>query len=229
MRQGGFVAFVLVMFLLMMSTAVQAAEVTVVDGDTSRIDGTTFRLHGIDAPEVGQTCSDAGGGTWRCGDEATRRLEILIGDSVPICDDRGPDDYDRILAVCFVYGIELNRDMVAEGYAWAFRKFSEEYVADEEIAAGLGLHIWQAATQAPWEYRAAKWVVAVQESPAGCPIKGNISENGHVYHAPWSPWYTRTKVSIDKGERWFCSEREALDAGWRAPVSTTRPLAPVSL
>ncbi len=32
-----------------------------------------------------------------------------------------------------------------------------------------------------------------------------------------NPWYSRTKVSVEKGERWFCSEREALDAGWRAP------------
>ena len=32
-----------------------------------------------------------------------------------------------------------------------------------------------------------------------------------------SPWYERTKLSSEKGERWFCTEREALDAGWRAP------------
>ena len=45
---------------------------------------------------------------------------------------------------------------------------------------------------------------------------GNISKNGNIYHPPWSPWYTKTKISTEKGERWFCSEREAIDAGWRA-------------
>jgi hypothetical protein len=30
--------------------------------------------------------------------------------------------------------------------------------------------------------------------------------------------YDRTRVSVVKGERWFCSEREALDAGWRQPL-----------
>lgn len=218
MRLQEFIASVLASFILTMSATVRAAEVRVVDGDTISIDGTSFRLHGIDAPEAGQTCSDAGGGTWRCGDEATRYLEQLMGDMVPDCDNRGLDAYDRVISVCTVGGIELNRAMVSEGYAWAFRRYSEDYTAEEEIAAGKGVQIWQAATQAPWDYRAAKWEVATQESPAGCPIKGNISENGHIYHAPWSPWYARTKISIDKGEHWFCSEREALDAGWRAPV-----------
>lgn len=38
-----------------------------------------------------------------------------------------------------------------------------------------------------------------------------------VYHTPDSPWYGRTEIDTDAGERWFCTEREALDAGWRAP------------
>lgn len=86
------------------------------DGDTIRIDDTTLRLHGIDAPEAGQTCNDASGGSWRCGDEATRHLETLIGDVVPLCDDRGFDDCDRVLAVRTVSGVDINRAMVRDGY-----------------------------------------------------------------------------------------------------------------
>lgn len=194
------------------------AEVRVVDGDTLSIDGVHYRLHGIDAPEAGQHCTDRSGGTWRCGDEATRHLEELIGRTVPVCDNRGIDDYDRIIAVCTVGGQDLNRTMVLDGYAWAFRRYSEDYAGDEDLASQQGLEIWQANTQTAWDYRAAKWDVAAQEAPKGCPIKGNISSSGRIYHAPWSPWYAKTKVSVEKGERWFCSEREALDAGWRAPV-----------
>jgi hypothetical protein len=60
----------------------------------------------------------------------------------------------------------------------------------------------------------------VQEAPEGCPIKGNINSEGErIYHTPWgSQWYERTKISADQGEQWFCSERQALDAGWRAPL-----------
>ena len=91
-----------------------------------------------------------------------------------------------------------------------------EEAAARETRAGL----WQTDFQAPWEYRAKRWEVAVQEAPEGCPIKGNINREGErIYHTPWgSPWYGRTKISADQGERWFCSEREALDAGWRAPL-----------
>ena len=55
--------------------------------------------------------------------------------------------------------------------------------------------------------------------PENCRIKGNINmETGErVYHTPDSPWYARTEIDTGSGERWFCTEREALDAGWRAP------------
>lgn len=206
------------MALAMSVAGATADSVRVVDGDTIRIDDTTFRLYGIDAPEAGQTCNDASGGSWRCGDGATRHLETLIGDAVPVCDDRGLDDYDRVLAVCTVSGVDINRAMVLDGYAWAFRRYSEDYVSDEGVALAAGMQIWQAATQSAWDYRAAMWDFAVQKAPDGCPIKGNISDNGYIYHAPWSPWYAKTKVSVERGEQWFCSEREAIDAGWRAPI-----------
>ena len=40
-----------------------------------------------------------------------------------------------------------------------------------------------------------------------------------VYHTPNSPWYRRTEIDTEAGERLFCTEREALEAGWRAPKS----------
>ena len=55
--------------------------------------------------------------------------------------------------------------------------------------------------------------------PEDCRIKGNINmETGErVYHTPDSPWYARTEIDTDTGERWFCTEQEATDAGWREP------------
>lgn len=195
-----------------------ANPVRVVDGDTVAIGPTHYRLYGIDAPEAGQTCATVEGGSWKCGDAATGALEGLIGAGVPACDNRGTDDYDRVLSVCVVNGVELNSAMVSGGLAWAFRRYADEYAGIEDQARATGLGIWQSATETPWDFRERRWAVATQEAPEGCPIKGNITENGHIYHAPWSPWYSKTKVSPDKGERWFCSEREALDAGWRAPL-----------
>jgi hypothetical protein len=48
-----------------------------------------------------------------------------------------------------------------------------------------------------------------------CVIKGNISSHGHIYHMPGQNYYAQTIIDESKGERWFCTEDEALAAGWR--------------
>jgi len=194
-----------------------AATVRVVDGDTIELSGITYRLHGIDAPEAGQKCAKANGGKWACGKAAIGALEVLAFSGTVSCDTRGTDVFSRVIGVCTVDGKDMNAAMVKTGLAWAFRKYSTDYVRQEEKAKAARIGIWQADTQTAEAYRAQRWEVGLQTAPEGCPIKGNISKNGHIYHAPWSPWYKRTKVSVNKGERWFCSEAEALKAGWRAP------------
>ena len=208
---------ILISLTLLSSQTVLAGNAIVVDGDTIEINGVKHRLHGIDTPEAGQKCNKAGGGTWRCGDAATKALIALTRGKDVTCDNRGLDDFQRVISVCVADDVNLNDTMVRRGYAWAFREFSDDYVSAETEARNARLGIWQAPTQTAKEFRTARWKVAKQVSPNGCPIKGNISENGRIYHAPWSPWYSRTKVSTNKGERWFCSEAEALTAGWRAP------------
>jgi endonuclease YncB( thermonuclease family) len=190
----------------------------VVDGDTLVISGVTYRLHGIDAPEAGQSCTRNGGGTWACGKAAIAVMEDLVENGVS-CDSRGGIDlYGRTIGVCVNSdGIDVNARMVETGNAWAFLKYSTDYAPVESKAREAKIGIWQADTETPWVYRSHKWDVARQDAPAGCPIKGNISKQGKVYHAPWSPFYLKTKIDTSKGERWFCSEEEAVKAGWRAP------------
>jgi hypothetical protein len=53
-----------------------------------------------------------------------------------------------------------------------------------------------------------------------CVIKGNISISTQhkLYHVPCMEDYEGTIIDPVKGERWFCSEAEAVAAGWsRAP------------
>lgn len=52
---------------------------------------------------------------------------------------------------------------------------------------------------------------------AGCDIKGNVSINSgeHIYHVPGQRYYSDTVISLEYGERYFCSEQEARSAGWR--------------
>jgi hypothetical protein len=49
-----------------------------------------------------------------------------------------------------------------------------------------------------------------------CLIKGNVSSRGErIYHPPGCRYYNSTVIDPKRGERWFCSEQEAVAAGWR--------------
>jgi endonuclease YncB( thermonuclease family) len=200
------------------AVAAEAKTVHVVDGDTLDVDGIRYRLHGIDAPEAAQSCKSKTGKTWKCGKAAISELEQLVLKSQSVeCDNRGVDEFGRIIAICLADGVNVNEMMIKAGLAWSYRKFSHDFDKLEDEVHNTNQGIWQAATQTPWDFRHERWEVAKQIAPEGCPIKGNISENGHIYHTPWSPWYDRTSVNEAKGERWFCDEAQALKAGWRAP------------
>lgn len=50
-----------------------------------------------------------------------------------------------------------------------------------------------------------------------CRVKGNISINTgeRIYHVPGQKYYSATRIRWEYGERWFCTEAEARNAGWR--------------
>ena len=192
-----------------------AGKARVVDGDTLEIDGERVRLEGIDAPETTQTCGSASGGQWPCGRAATQSIRAQIGERDVTCDRRGADKYGRTLAICFADGVNLNEAMVKRGFAWAFVKYSNEFVAAEQEARAAKVGVWQGPAEAPWNVRHNAWRTAESTAPNGCAIKGNISEGGHIYHAPWSAWYDKVRIDEARGERWFCSEADAVAAGWR--------------
>ena len=192
----------------------------VIDGDTIVIDGTRIRLEGIDAPEAGQSCQRKWFGAWSCGTVATAALAKLIDGRTIACEGRGLDKYGRTLGVCFAGGVELNAEMVRRGYAWAFVRYSSAYVAHEAEARAAKAGIWEGLAQPAWDFRAGRWQVAETAAPEGCAIKGNVTGSGRIYHMPWSPWYDKVRMDdMGKGKRWFCSETEALAAGWR-PAQT---------
>jgi endonuclease YncB( thermonuclease family) len=199
-------------------------DLRVVDGDTMVLGTTRIRLEGIDAPESTQTCGRRDSSEWRCGDEATRHLVKLIAHQPVHCEDQGLDKYGRTLGRCFAGSTNLNAEMVRSGYAWAFVKYSKSYVAEEAEARAAGAGIWQGEAMPAWDYRAQAWMTAETQAPDGCTIKGNVTNAGRIYHMPWSPWYQKVRMDEEgsrtaKGKRWFCSEDEAIAAGWRPALT----------
>ncbi len=189
-----------------------------IDGDTVVIGGTRIRLEGIDAPEAGQTCGRPQAGRWACGAKAARALSQLVEGRTVRCEQLGTDKYGRTLGACFAGELDLNAWMVRHGHAWAFVKYSRRYVKEEAEARSEKLGVWQGEAQPPWDYRAQRWASVEEKAPEGCAIKGNVTAHGKIYHMPWSPWYAQIKMDPERGRRWFCTEAEAVAAGWR-PVN----------
>ena len=53
--------------------------------------------------------------------------------------------------------------------------------------------------------------------PPGCVIKGNINirTGKKIYHVPGGEHYNDVTIETEAGERWFCTEDEAEENGWR--------------
>ncbi len=129
-----------------------AGPARVVDGDTIVVDGTRVRLAGIDAPESRQQCWRPQG-VWSCGRIAKAVLVALIDGRAVNCTERGHDRYRRIVGVCSVEGIEINRAMVAGGWALAYRSISRAYVRDEDDAREAARGVWSSTFLPPWSWR----------------------------------------------------------------------------
>lgn len=157
----------LILLLTMLTTGSAAAEETlrgmvkaVHDGDTVVLVGRgtgrlTVRLYGIDAPET--TKPDHPGQPYSS--QARRVLMYkLLGREVTV-QLREYDQYGRGVGVLLLDGRDINAEMVAEGQAWAYRRFldgpyASTYSRLEEQARRLRRGLWRdPAPRPPWEFR----------------------------------------------------------------------------
>ena len=129
-----------------------ASHVTVVDGDTIKLGDVKIRFNGIDAPEINQTCV-ASEGKVACGKISIDILITKVTNNKISCTDEGKDFYGRVLGECFVNGESLSRYLVRQGFAFAYRKYSDKFILDEEYAKSNRLGMWSMKFQYPWDYR----------------------------------------------------------------------------
>ena len=195
--------------------------IRIIDGDTIALSSSpSIRLVGIDTPETDQVCRDASGAPFACGKAATEFARQAYEGRVGRCDVEGRDTNGRLLAVCHVDGQDINAELVRQGVARIYRsgmRYEDpRYLAEQEEAIRLVRGFWSGEMQDPAEWRAERKAGAAspRAKTGTCDIKGNISDNGHLYHLPGSGTYARTRIDTDRGERWFCSEAEAQAAGW---------------
>jgi len=140
-------------FLVLISCNTSFADnLKIVDGDTIVLNGEKIRFSGIDTPELKQTCM-SGDEKVFCGKSAKSLLIKKIGNETPECISEGKDAYKRTLAECFVNGESLSAFLVRSGYAFAYRKYSDKFIKDEEFAKENKLGVWAMTFQYPWDFR----------------------------------------------------------------------------
>jgi endonuclease YncB( thermonuclease family) len=127
----------------------------IIDGDTIEIKDQKIRLWGIDAPELAQRCTEDDV-LYPCGLDASHALARRIGRKLVSCTRRDTDRYGRMVALCRVEDLDISQWMVTQGQAIAFRKYSLDYVAEEDQAREAKVGIWAGEFQDPSDFRHQK-------------------------------------------------------------------------
>ena len=147
-----------------------AGKAGITDGDTIRMPAAIWtdengskelkniriRLFGIDAPEKGQPCFEKDGQAWDCSGEAAKAVAELIGSNEVTCEVRDIDHFNRPVGICSAAGaLDINAEIVRLGLAVAYRKYSIDYVEEEDAARKAGIGMWRGDFVMPWEWRKA--------------------------------------------------------------------------
>jgi endonuclease YncB( thermonuclease family) len=132
------------------------ARIVSIDGDTLRAaNGAEYRIFGIDAPELHQTCKEANGKSWACGRAAKTRLTVLMKGGNVACEARAKDRFGRTVAVCSAEGVpDLGEALVRQGYAIDLGGAAGNPYRDAEAEARSEKRgIWRGTFERPSDWR----------------------------------------------------------------------------
>ena len=222
----------ILLLLLLCSTAAHPSTtftgkvVNVADGDTITVltegnQSIKVRLAGIDCPEGGQAF----------GNKAKQFLAAKVAGKRVRIDPETTDRYGRTVGMVLLNGVNINEQIVANGYGWVYRQYCtashcDGWLKKEAAARKARLGLWQDKNpQAPWDWRAEKrntgsGVSSTKSSP---PIVGTAAvgragsaayhgnQNSKVFHGPSCQHYNCKNCVVK-----FRSIEEARRAGFRA-------------
>jgi endonuclease YncB( thermonuclease family) len=236
-------AIFLILGAILSATPVLAANAIVHDGDTIQLGDVTYRLDGIDAPELDQICIDDHADAWSCGVDSRDQLVKLINGRAVHCDDLGTDKTSkkRHVGVCTVEGetASLNRQLVRQGLAISVEPVVKVHTRDDAAGAKVDkVGLWKGCFVAPQEFRIGKKdgplmggscradrdkeiraVLFPQDlaQPPACVIKGKFAARARVTGnvGIYHLQGCRSYAGLTRPDRWFCSEDDAQAAGFR--------------
>jgi endonuclease YncB( thermonuclease family) len=232
--------------LLAMAGPSLAAETVATDGATIRVNRTIYRLDGIDAPEVDQTCLDEHDEAWACGVAGRDRLSAHIANHAVHCDDKGPDTIYkyRRLGICTVEGegTTLNEWLIREGWAIKVNPDAKgRFAAEEADARSNRRGLWNGCFADPrdmrgWDQNGARLIGQGCQAdhknrtreklfrvdsamPPGCPIKAKLALRAIGYDGIYHLPSCGSYRGLKRAQRWFCSEEDAKAAGFRKALT----------
>lgn len=213
-----------IIILQIATTPLYAGELSgkvvgITDGDTLTLlvpgnRQVKIRLSEIDAPERNQPY----------GAKSKTALSNLVFGKTIFVKDTTSDRYGRTVGRVHTNSADVSAEMVRSGAAWVYTKYASDPTLPvlQKDAKHNKMGLWMLDNPIPpWEWRKGtrngKTSIGTGKGNS-CLIKGNINRKGdHIYHVPSGRDYAATVINTSKGERWFCSETEAQQAGWRAP------------
>jgi len=173
----------------------------VIDGDTIVLEGKVkLRLRQIDAPEL-EFC-------W--GEESRQYLDSLVTGKYIEIREKTLDTMGRDMALVYVEGKLVNEQILFEGMG---RYHSDSTSVREDLK--------KAQEEAKENQRGLFSPICYQQEVnldnPKCNVKANIDKNTKekVYYVPGCVQYKTAIVEKDVGENWYCSEEEAVEAGFR--------------
>jgi len=171
----------------------------IIDGDTLVLEGKVkLRLRNIDAPEL-DLCG---------GQEAKEELEKLVSNKKVVIEEQILDQWGRPMALVYVDKKLVNEEMLKSGWV----RFHSDSTSQREALKTAGnqakkelLGVWSSKCQQTKNPENSK-----------CIIKGNLDQNSgrKIYYFPGCSQYEFTIIEKDIGEDWFCTEKEAQEAGF---------------
>lgn len=181
--------------------SVPAYEVLrVIDGDTFVTkEEQHIRVASTEAPEIDR-CRDP---------EAKAALEQLIVGKPVYLKVVYRDPYQRLVSFVYTKNKFVNETMLENGYSYYSRSSPGE----------IGEDLKKATEKAREEKKGIfsdSCTQIVNKEKTSCNIKGN-DRNGKIYYLPECGVYDNVTVQLYLGDRWFCTEKEAITAGFRKP------------
>lgn len=140
---------------------------TVIAADTLVVADERVRLEAIDAPEADQTCRRADT-RYACGAEAMQALRARVQGGIVMCRISGQDAAGGLVGVCRLADrTDLAEWLVLRGYALADRRYSAQYVVQEDHARQERAGLWAGQFVAPWDWRAGQRLDERQDASTG--------------------------------------------------------------